>query len=193
DRATPGGRRRRPDAVRPALAGAVPPRHHRRPVKVPDTLAKLVTSRSTFYAWKAAGKAPRCHKLPNGELCVERADFDAWFAGDMKWPGVAPNSRRSNAETLATVTPALLSGFPTCAVAEACHQNGTTFAQWESLLWPAGVDLVPLDGSDVFDTAPMAGALAVRHTVVVAQQVRGVIVTRAPWQYPSGAVPLRVL
>jgi hypothetical protein len=83
--------------------------------------------------------------------------------------------------------------FPTCAVAEACHQNGTTFAQWESLLWPAGVDLVPLDGSDVFDMARMAGTLAVRHTVVVARQVRGVIVTRAPWQYPPGAVPLRVI
>jgi hypothetical protein len=83
--------------------------------------------------------------------------------------------------------------FPACAVAEASHQLGATFGEWEALLWPAEVELVPLDGSDVFDTARMAGTLAVRHTVAVAQAVRGAIVTRAPWQYPPGAGPLRVL
>ena len=56
--------------------------HDTEPVmKVPEIIEKLGISRSTFYAWKATGKAPRCHKLPNGEICVERAEFDAWFAG----------------------------------------------------------------------------------------------------------------
>jgi len=44
-------------------------------------------ARSTFYDWRAKGHAPRCIKLPNGELRIRRADFDAWL--DAHVDGVA--------------------------------------------------------------------------------------------------------
>ncbi|GAB3380684.1 helix-turn-helix transcriptional regulator [Amycolatopsis echigonensis] len=34
---------------------------------------------STFYDWRAKGKAPRCVKLPNGDLRFRRADLDRWI------------------------------------------------------------------------------------------------------------------
>ncbi|MEV4515159.1 helix-turn-helix domain-containing protein [Dactylosporangium sp. NPDC049525] len=37
-------------------------------------------SRRTFYRWRELGIAPRCIKLPNGELRIERTDFEAWLA-----------------------------------------------------------------------------------------------------------------
>lgn len=40
---------------------------------------ELAVSRSTFYFWRQTGKAPRCIKLPNGEVRVRRADLDAWL------------------------------------------------------------------------------------------------------------------
>lgn len=36
--------------------------------------------RSTFFRWKAIGKAPRTIKYPNGSIRVRRADLDAWLA-----------------------------------------------------------------------------------------------------------------
>jgi predicted DNA-binding transcriptional regulator AlpA len=38
-------------------------------------------SRRTFHEWRAKGRAPRCHKLPNGDLRIARAAFEAWLAG----------------------------------------------------------------------------------------------------------------
>jgi predicted DNA-binding transcriptional regulator AlpA len=42
--------------------------------------AELQIARSTFYDWRAKGRAPRCIKLPNGDLRVRRADLDRWLA-----------------------------------------------------------------------------------------------------------------
>lgn len=42
---------------------------------------ELGISRSTFYDWRAKGRAPRCSKLPNGDLRIKRADFDDWYEG----------------------------------------------------------------------------------------------------------------
>jgi predicted DNA-binding transcriptional regulator AlpA len=36
-------------------------------------------ARSTFYDWRAKRVAPPCFKLPNGELRIRRAEFDAWL------------------------------------------------------------------------------------------------------------------
>jgi len=36
-------------------------------------------SRSTFYEWKAKGLGPRCRKLPNGQLRIDRRDVDTWY------------------------------------------------------------------------------------------------------------------
>lgn len=47
------------------------------------TIAALCTelevSRSTFYKWRAKGTAPRCTKLPNGEIRIRRVDLDRWM------------------------------------------------------------------------------------------------------------------
>lgn len=41
--------------------------------------AELCISRSTFYDWRAKGTAPRCKKLPNGELRITRTELVRWF------------------------------------------------------------------------------------------------------------------
>jgi len=44
-----------------------------------EVCAELKISRSTFYDWRAKGRAPRCIKLPNGELRVRRSELDRWM------------------------------------------------------------------------------------------------------------------
>jgi excisionase family DNA binding protein len=46
---------------------------------IPDICAELAISRSTFYEWRAKGTAPRCIKLPNGEIRVRRTELDRWL------------------------------------------------------------------------------------------------------------------
>ncbi len=46
-----------------------------------DLCAELHVARSTFYDWRAKGAAPRCIKLPNGELRVRRTDLEKWLVG----------------------------------------------------------------------------------------------------------------
>lgn len=36
-------------------------------------------SRRTFFRWREIGTAPRCLKLPNGELRVWRSDLSTWL------------------------------------------------------------------------------------------------------------------
>ncbi|MEV7624274.1 helix-turn-helix domain-containing protein [Actinoplanes sp. NPDC089786] len=48
---------------------------------IPEVIAELQVSRSTFYYWRQTGKAPRCIKLPNNEIRVRRSDFDHWLEG----------------------------------------------------------------------------------------------------------------
>ncbi|MEO3820144.1 excisionase [Plantactinospora sp. B24E8] len=36
-------------------------------------------SRRTFYRWRELGIAPKCIKLPNGELRIERRGLRAWL------------------------------------------------------------------------------------------------------------------
>ena len=44
-----------------------------------EVCAELRIERSTFYDWRAKGRAPACSKLPNGELRIVRRDLDSWF------------------------------------------------------------------------------------------------------------------
>lgn len=46
---------------------------------VPEVLAELRVPRSTWYQWRQNGKAPRVHKLPNGELRIRRSVLEAWL------------------------------------------------------------------------------------------------------------------
>ena len=50
-----------------------------RHLTVADICAELGISKSTFYDWRAAHKAPCCIKLPNGGLRVRRADLERWL------------------------------------------------------------------------------------------------------------------
>jgi len=45
-----------------------------------ELCAELQIARSTFYDWRAKGRAPRCIKLPNGDLRVRRVDLEHWLA-----------------------------------------------------------------------------------------------------------------
>jgi predicted DNA-binding transcriptional regulator AlpA len=47
---------------------------------VPEVLAELRVPRSTWYQWRQTGKAPRVHKLPNGELRIRRSVLNEWLA-----------------------------------------------------------------------------------------------------------------
>ncbi|MEU9185393.1 helix-turn-helix domain-containing protein [Streptomyces sp. NPDC048484] len=49
-------------------------------LKLREVLKEIDMSRAAFYRMRARGKAPRLQKLPNGELRVNRADLDAWWA-----------------------------------------------------------------------------------------------------------------
>lgn len=46
---------------------------------VDQLCAELHISRSTFYDWRAKGKAPECIVLPNGSLRVQREDLIEWL------------------------------------------------------------------------------------------------------------------
>jgi excisionase family DNA binding protein len=52
-----------------------------KPMSVEEFCEFYDISRSTFYDWRAKGRAPKCHKLPNGEIRLRRADVDRWFDG----------------------------------------------------------------------------------------------------------------
>ncbi len=46
---------------------------------VTELCDELGIARSTFYDWRAARKAPRCIKLPNGGLRIRRTDLEQWL------------------------------------------------------------------------------------------------------------------
>lgn len=47
---------------------------------IADICEDLDISRSTFYDWRQKGRAPKCMRLPNGNLLVRRAEYDRWLA-----------------------------------------------------------------------------------------------------------------
>jgi predicted DNA-binding transcriptional regulator AlpA len=59
-----------------AVPTTSPPRTH---LTVADVCAELGVARSTFYDWRAAKKAPRCIKLPNGDIRIRRVDLERWL------------------------------------------------------------------------------------------------------------------
>jgi excisionase family DNA binding protein len=60
----------------PAPRQPTSPRSH---LTIADVCEELGVARSTFYDWRAKHRAPRCIKLPNGELRIRRADLDTWL------------------------------------------------------------------------------------------------------------------
>lgn len=51
----------------------------RRRLTIADICADLGVSRSTFYEWRVKGRGPRCLKLPNGDIRVNRAEYERWL------------------------------------------------------------------------------------------------------------------
>ena len=64
-------RERRARSPRPATCPAY--------LNVADFCGEMDVARSTFYDWRAKGLAPRCIKLPNGELRIRRVEFERWL------------------------------------------------------------------------------------------------------------------
>jgi hypothetical protein len=81
--------------------------------------------------------------------------------------------------------------FPSAAMAEASHLLGADDSAWRALLLAPGVRVSPLDQTAAIGSGRSVGTLVVRQVVYEARAVRGAIVTRAPWQYPADAPPLR--
>ena len=48
-------------------------------LKLSEVLEEMNVGRSTFDLWRAEGRAPRCYKLPNGQLRIKRTDLDNWM------------------------------------------------------------------------------------------------------------------
>lgn len=46
---------------------------------IAEICVDLGVSRSTFYDWRAKGRAPRCIKLPNGDIRINRAEYERWL------------------------------------------------------------------------------------------------------------------
>jgi excisionase family DNA binding protein len=61
----------------PASAGREPRPHDR--LTIAQVCEELGISRSTFYEWRTKRRAPRCIKLPNGEIRVRRAELERWL------------------------------------------------------------------------------------------------------------------
>jgi predicted DNA-binding transcriptional regulator AlpA len=53
--------------------------HAEEKLTIAEAIAELKVSRSTFYYWRQLGKAPRCVKLPNGQIRIRRKDLEAWL------------------------------------------------------------------------------------------------------------------
>jgi predicted DNA-binding transcriptional regulator AlpA len=49
-------------------------------LSVADVCADLGISRRTFYEWRAKGRAPKCIRLPNGDLRIRRTEYQRWLA-----------------------------------------------------------------------------------------------------------------
>jgi len=52
---------------------------HRLQLTILEVCEELNVSRRTFYEWRAKKRAPRCIKLPNGEIRIRRIDLDNWL------------------------------------------------------------------------------------------------------------------
>jgi predicted DNA-binding transcriptional regulator AlpA len=46
---------------------------------IAEICADLAISRSTFYERRIKGRAPRCIKLPNGDIRVSRTEYERWL------------------------------------------------------------------------------------------------------------------
>jgi excisionase family DNA binding protein len=46
---------------------------------IAEICADLGISRRTFYEWRAKKRAPKCIRLPNGDLRIRRSEYQRWL------------------------------------------------------------------------------------------------------------------
>ena len=51
-----------------------------RHLTIDEVCADLGIARSTFYDWRAKKRAPRCIKLPNGDIRIRRTEYERWLS-----------------------------------------------------------------------------------------------------------------
>lgn len=51
----------------------------RQHLTIADVCNELGIARSTFDDWRTKGRAPRCIKLPNGQLRVRIDEYERWL------------------------------------------------------------------------------------------------------------------
>lgn len=61
------------------MTPAVRTRGTRTMLTLAEVCEELGVSRSTFYDSRAKRRAPRCIKLPNGDLRIRRTELDYWL------------------------------------------------------------------------------------------------------------------
>lgn len=66
-------------ATRTRLPAPQPRVNETKHMNIVEICAELGVARRTFYDWRAKGRAPKCIKLPNGDLRVHRDEFDRWL------------------------------------------------------------------------------------------------------------------
>lgn len=54
-------------------------RSARQRLRIDDICTDLGIARSTFYDWRAKGRGPRCIKLPNGDIRINRTEYERWL------------------------------------------------------------------------------------------------------------------
>jgi excisionase family DNA binding protein len=68
-----------PQAMAPRLATSAAGRFSDK-FTIAEVCADLNVSRRTFYEWRAKGRAPRCIRLPNGDLRIRRSEYQRWLS-----------------------------------------------------------------------------------------------------------------
>ncbi|WP_431771938.1 helix-turn-helix transcriptional regulator [Streptomyces cucumeris] len=66
-------------STRSTTATSASTKNDNQKLKLCEVLTEIDMSRSAFYRMKARGKAPKCIKLPNGQIRVRRTDLDSWW------------------------------------------------------------------------------------------------------------------
>ncbi|MFE3175059.1 helix-turn-helix transcriptional regulator [Amycolatopsis sp. NPDC059090] len=51
----------------------------RKHLTIADICLDLDISRRTFHEWRMKGRAPRCLKLPNGDIRIRAAEYARWL------------------------------------------------------------------------------------------------------------------
>jgi excisionase family DNA binding protein len=62
-----------------ATARESAPARTRTRLTIAEICDDLGVFRSTFYEWRTKGRAPHCIKLPNGDIRINRAEYERWL------------------------------------------------------------------------------------------------------------------